>query len=160
LGTDGSFYGMTQRGGTADAGTIFRITPAGVFTVLKHFDYFNMGANPWGSLARGSDGNFYGMTTFGGLHFNGTIFRITPRGVFTVLQQLDAPTSGARPKGDLVQGRDGVFYGMTSEGGIYDAGTIFKITTGGTLTVLRHLNYNADGGYPTGSLVIQKPNPC
>jgi uncharacterized repeat protein (TIGR03803 family) len=157
-GNDGNFYGITSRGGTNDAGTIFKITPTGILTVLKNFDYFNMGANPWGSLMKGSDGNFYGMTAFGGLNFNGTIFKVTSTGTFSVLKQLDT-TSGVRPKGDLVQGSDGTLYGMTSEGGRYNVGTIFKITTNGTFSILRNLNYGTDGGYPTGSLIIQKPNP-
>src|SRR5436190_7551859 len=52
-----------------------------------------------------------------------------------------------------------VLYGMTSEGGNYGAGTLFRITTNGAFTVLRHFNYDTDGGSPNGTLIIQKPDP-
>jgi len=58
-----------------------------------------------------------------------------------------------------VQGSDGALYGMTSEGGNYGAGTLFRITTNGAFTVLRHFNYDTDGGSPNGTLIIQKPDP-
>jgi len=156
LGADGNFYGTTEDGGANYSGSIFKITPTGVFTVLKYFDYMNSGASPWGGLVRAADGNFYGMTTWGGQNFSGTIYKITPTGTFTVLKQLSA-TTGGRPYGDLVQGSDGALYGMTSEGGTYDNGTLFRITTTGVFTVLRHFNYDTDGGVPDGTLIIQKP---
>jgi uncharacterized repeat protein (TIGR03803 family) len=156
LGADGKFYGTTEDGGANSSGSIFKITPAGVFTVLKYFDYFDSGASPWGGLVRAADGNFYGMTSYGGQNFSGTIYKITPAGVFTVLKHLNS-TTGGRPYGDLVQGSDGALYGMTSEGGTYDNGTLFRITTSGVFTVLRHFNYDTDGGAPDGTLIIQKP---
>ncbi len=50
-------------------------------------------------------------------------------------------TDGKHPYGALVQGTDGNFYGTTSAGGSSNAGTVFKITSGGTLTTL----HNFDG---------------
>jgi len=117
----------------------------------------NSGASPWGSLVRAADGNFYGMCSYGGQNFSGTIFKITPAGTFTVLKHLNTSTTGGTPEGDLVQGSDGALYGMTSEGGNYGAGTLFSITTTGVFTVLRHFNYDTDGGVPDGTLIIQKP---
>jgi uncharacterized repeat protein (TIGR03803 family) len=159
LGADGNFYGMTENGGANSSGSIFKITPTGVFTVLRYFDYMNSGASPWGSLVRAADGNFYGMCSYGGQNFSGTIFKITPSGTFTVLKHLNTSTTGGTPEGDLVQGSDGALYGMTSEGGNYGAGTLFRITTTGVFTVLRHFNYDTDGGVPDGTLIIQKPDP-
>jgi uncharacterized repeat protein (TIGR03803 family) len=37
LGRDGNFYGTTQTGGTANVGTVFKITAAGSLTVLHKF---------------------------------------------------------------------------------------------------------------------------
>jgi uncharacterized repeat protein (TIGR03803 family) len=158
-GSDGNFYGMTYQGGASGYGIIFKITSTGTFTVLQNLDYYSTGGAPYGSLLRGTDGNFYGMTYQGGTNGYGTIFKITPTGTLTVLKNLDGTTTGIYPQGDLVQGSDGAFYGMTTSGGTYQGGTIFKITSTGALTVLRHLNPNTDGGTPYGSLAIQKASP-
>ena len=37
-GSDGNFYGTTQGGGAFSSGTVFRVTPAGVLTVVHSFD--------------------------------------------------------------------------------------------------------------------------
>ncbi|WP_158267480.1 choice-of-anchor tandem repeat GloVer-containing protein [Adhaeribacter arboris] len=152
-GADGNFYGMTYVNGEYRKGTIFKITPNGVFTVLKSFDYTNDGGNPWGSLVQGTDGNFYGMTLLGGKYNYGTIFKMTPKGVYTVLRSFNGTTNGGSPYGNLVQGKDGNFYGMTSAGGTHGYGTIFKVTPTGTYTVLRALNGTTDGSIPGGSLI-------
>jgi uncharacterized repeat protein (TIGR03803 family) len=36
-------------------------------------------------LVQGSDGNFYGTTTYGGAKGRGTVFQVTPAGVLTTL---------------------------------------------------------------------------
>src|SRR5579863_3816205 len=65
-GTDGNFYGTTAGGGTA--GTVFKVTQAGVLTTLHSFTGApSDGANPYGGLVQGSDGNFYGTTFLGGI---------------------------------------------------------------------------------------------
>ncbi|HEX5155184.1 MAG TPA: choice-of-anchor tandem repeat GloVer-containing protein [Parafilimonas sp.] len=156
-GTDGNFYGCTSTGGANGGGTIFKITPAGTFTVLRNLANGD-GTNPQCNLVQHSNGNFYGTTTQGGNNGGGTIFRITSAGSFQVLKHLATATNGGAPKGSLLVGTDGSLYGMTSDGGTYDAGTIFKITTTGTYTVLRHLNLVTDGGVPYGGLIIMPPN--
>ena len=158
-GTDGDFYGMTSLGGGADYGTIFKMTPTGTFTLLKLFNRSTRGAYPYGSLVQGADGNFYGMTSWGGSYDHGSIFKMTPTGTWTILKDLNKTSDGARPLGNLVQGSDGSFYGMTSEGGSYNGGTIFKLANDNSFTVLRHLNKDTDGGQPKGSLIIQKADP-
>lgn len=117
-GQDGDFYGMTEHGGKdfrTSFGTIFKISPEGKHTVLKHLSD-SEGANPRGSLVLARDGNFYGMTSSGGNHGQGTIFKISPAGSYTVLKHFTG-ADGSYPYGSLVQGRDGDFYGMTSGGG-------------------------------------------
>lgn len=146
---DGNFYGMTKSGGANGSGTIFKLTPTGAYTVLRHLAGSTDGANPEGNLVRGSDGNFYGVT-----YTNGRIFRITPGGVFTVLHAFLASTEGSYPAGSLVLGTDGKFYGTTSGGGINNAGTIFKVTPTGTITILKVLSPATDGGSPRGNLVM------
>jgi uncharacterized repeat protein (TIGR03803 family) len=156
-GTDGNFYGCTSTGGANGGGTVFKITPTGTFTVLRNLASGD-GTNPYGNLVQHPNGNFYGTTSQGGNNGGGTIFRISSAGSFQVIKHLTTATNGGAPKGSLLVGTDTALYGMTSDGGTYDAGTIFKVTTSGTYTVLRHLNLVTDGGIPYGSLIIMPPN--
>lgn len=151
-GSDGDFYGMTYTGGTYTYGSIFKTTSAGVITILHQLNYTTDGANPYGELTLGNDGNFYGMTSSGGTNGYGTIFKITPSGIFTVLRHLSS-ADGSNPHGHLVFAPDGNFYGCTYAGGAFGYGTIFKVTATGTLTVLHSLSSATDGANCYGSLV-------
>lgn len=156
-GPDGNFYGMTRNDGVNNYGTIFKITPSGAYTVLKSFSYSTEGANPYGHLVLGKDGNFYGITYGGGANGVGTIFKITPGGNFSVLRSMNKTTDGGNSYGSLTEGSDGNLYGITYYGGTYGYGTIFKIAKSGgsTFKVLRHLN-TADGIYSQGDLIQAK----
>jgi uncharacterized repeat protein (TIGR03803 family) len=68
-------------------------------------------------------------------------------------------TDGYVPEAGLVQATDGNFYGTTYAGGAnttgcggFGCGTVFKITTGGTLTTLYSFD-GVDGGNPSAGLV-------
>jgi uncharacterized repeat protein (TIGR03803 family) len=114
---DGNFYGTTFEGGSASPGTIFRITPTGKFSVLHNMDNSKgEGYGPAAGLVQATDGNFYGANSAGGINFNGTIFKITPKGVLSVLYSFDS-TTGATPLVSLVQHTNGVLYGNTLAGG-------------------------------------------
>lgn len=154
--SDGDFYGMTQNGGSANAGVVFKITSAGVVTILHSFTGGTTdGANPQGSLIQASDGDLYGMTQNGGASDDGIVFKITVGGAETVLYSFaGGTTDGANPQGNLVQASDGDFYGMTTYGGSNDYGTAFRVTPAGTETILYSFAGGAaDGAYPQGSLI-------
>jgi uncharacterized repeat protein (TIGR03803 family) len=148
IGTDGYFYGMTS-----NSSRFFRFKTAADFTIIKTLSYSTDGGTPYGNLVLGTDGAFYGTMSSGGTYFGGIIFKITTGGLITKLKQLNPTTDGGKPKGSLVRGSDGAFYGTTSEGGSGKAGTIFRIS-GTTYTVLRHLNMDKDGGTPLGGLIV------
>ena len=86
-----------------------------------------------GIIAQGRDGNLYSTAPKGGANGYGAVFKITPKGAFSVLYSFDA-IHGSSPTGGLTLGMDGNFYGTTTDGGTFGYGTIFKITPGGTLT--------------------------
>jgi uncharacterized repeat protein (TIGR03803 family) len=152
--TDGNFYGTTQLGGQHTKGTIFRITPGGAFAVLRHLSGPTDGGNPFCSLVMSNDGHLYGMANTGGANGFGTIFRITTGGTFTTLRSFAAASDGRSPYGSLVKGPDGTFYGLTSSGGLHNAGTAFQYVPGGAFAVLRNFQPATDGGNPRGSLVF------
>jgi uncharacterized repeat protein (TIGR03803 family) len=174
-GKDGNFYGTTTAGGNAAAvcngtlgcGVIFKITPAGKYTVLHRFNGALAkppeGGGPGGRLLLASDGNFYGTTYSGGLVQNfanqGTIFAVSPSCGFTTLYMFDnihGMTDGANPYAGLIQGKDGSFYGTTQFGGTSNAGTVFKFA-GSKTTVLHSFpettgQFFPDGAYPKAAL--------
>ncbi|MEO9230737.1 MAG: choice-of-anchor tandem repeat GloVer-containing protein [Devosia sp.] len=153
-GVDGNLYGMTVSGGGHNFGTVFKITTAGVETVLHSFAGGADGQNPFGSLIQGVDGNLYGMTYSGGTNSAGTVFKITTAGVESVLYSFAGGADGQNPYGTLIQGVDGNLYGMTAYGGTNSAGTVFKITTAGVESVLHSFaGGTADGQSPFGSLI-------
>jgi uncharacterized repeat protein (TIGR03803 family) len=154
-GADGNFYGTTSIGGAGNSGTVFKVTPVGTMTVLYNFGIYGSGdaQQPHASLLQGSDGNLYGTTLYGGAYNNGAVFRITPNGAESVLHSfsggysevghgLAGSNDGATPWAALIEGRRGDFYGVTGNGGIYNAGTVFKITSSGEETQL----YSFSGG--------------
>jgi uncharacterized repeat protein (TIGR03803 family) len=158
-GTDGSFYGTTGGGGTSTAcsigcGTVFKIQPNGSFLTLHNFDQTD-GEGP-GGLVQGTDGNFYGITVFGGTDQSGTVFKITPGGTLTTLYAGEFD-GGSFPD-SLVQGTDGSFYGTTLGGGAgrdcgsRGCGTVFKVSPGSFLK-LHSFNY-PEGSGPSGGLVL------
>jgi uncharacterized repeat protein (TIGR03803 family) len=84
-------------------------------------------------------GDFYGTTSAGGLHNDGTVFKITPSGVLATLYSFCSQrecADGSTPTAGLVQAPDGDFYGTTSSGGAHSDGTVFKITAGGALKAI------------------------
>ncbi|HLW84977.1 MAG TPA: choice-of-anchor tandem repeat GloVer-containing protein [Candidatus Sulfotelmatobacter sp.] len=156
--TDGNFYGTTRFGANSacngGCGTVFKMTPTGMLTTLHSFDSTD-GANPFGGMVQGTDGNLYGTTSAGGSANDGTVFKITLGGTLTTLHSFNV-TDGATPYGVLIQATDGNFYGTTKNGGSTscpgDCGTIFQITPGGALTTLHSFD-GTDGEYPFAGLV-------
>ena len=113
------------------------------------------GAFPSGPLILGGDGNFYGVTDTGGTNGRGTVYRITPSGVESVLLNFDGVADGSEPMGALVQGPDGNFYGTTAVGGAFHFGTVYKVTPDGVETVLWNFGATAgDGQNPEAGLLL------
>ena len=94
--TDGNFYGTTLKGGAANFGTVFQMSPSGTVTILHAFAGGSDGADPRAPLIQATDGNFYGTTAAGGAYY-GTIFRMTPAGVVTIMHVFLAPPPSAEP---------------------------------------------------------------
>lgn len=150
--TNGDFYGATAAGGAHNKGTIFKITPAGVLTTLHTFHGAPDGDGVSGGLSLASNGTLYGETFVGGANGDGTIFSITPGGTFTSLYTFCAQSGcadGSNPYNGLVPATDGNLYGLTDGGGVYNNGTIFKITTTGTLTTI--YEFCEQSGCPDGT---------
>jgi len=157
---DGNFYGTTYYGGNGGCqlpgcGTVFKITSGGALTTLHSFAGAD-GAAPLAGLVQAADGNFYATTVYGGTYNDGTVFKITSGGALTTLYSFCAQTgcNGTYPSAGLVQATDGNFYGTAFYGGTYNDGTVFKITSEGTLTTLYSLGGGA-GANPWAAALVQ-----
>jgi uncharacterized repeat protein (TIGR03803 family) len=149
--TNGNLYGTALAGGAHGYGTVFKITTSGTLTTLHSFDRTD-GANPEAGLVQATDGNLYGTAVAGGANGDGTVFKITTSGTLTTLHSFDV-TDGAVPYAGLIQATDGNLYGTTYAGGANNGyGTVFKITTSGTLTTLHSFDAT-DGAGPYAGLV-------
>jgi uncharacterized repeat protein (TIGR03803 family) len=158
-GADGALYGTTTVGGTADAGTIFRIASNGDFSTIASFNWTN-GSSPYPGLTLASDGNLYGVTTFGPAAYQsygqgcGTVFRVATNGVLTTLAVF-GQTNGCHPYVPLIQAADGDLYGTTHDAGPSGAryGNIFQASTNGALRNLLTFDM-LNGDSPQGPLVL------
>jgi uncharacterized repeat protein (TIGR03803 family) len=144
-GPDGNFYGTTGGGGAYGGGVVYKLTPGGVITVLHSFGQTSTdGYSLDCVLALALDGNFYGVTLYGGTDGDGTVFKVTPGGVFTNLLNFDG-TDGDFP-GSVIQATDGLLYGPSVEGGANGAGDLYSMTTAGVQTILHSFNgHDGDG---------------
>ena len=159
----GNLYGITNTAGNRNdcnnygCGTVYKLDPSGNLTVLHTFTGGIDGwpNATWGSLIPDPNGNLYGMASIGGLRDNGTDFRITPSGAFSVIHTFPtAPGDGEGPQFTLLRDpTTGLFYGTTFNGGANTYGSVYVLTKAGfgSDQVLHSFTFT-DGAFPQGSV--------
>jgi uncharacterized repeat protein (TIGR03803 family) len=193
-GSDGNFYGTTKSGGANNAsvcwasngsivgcGTAFKVTSDGDLSTLYNFcsaiNSQNLCADgyyPAAALVQGTDGDFYGTTSGGGVNqvevaTGGTIFKLGTSGQLTTLYSfcgLSSCADGSIPYAPLTEVGSGTFYGTTSAGGTGNTkssppcsgcGTLFEVTSAGQLSTLYNFCSQTrciDGRAPEGGLIL------
>jgi uncharacterized repeat protein (TIGR03803 family) len=117
------------------------------------------GYAPYAGLMFDAAGNLYGTTYYGGVHGDGTVFRLSPGAggwAETVLYNfcsVDGCADGTWPNAGLTLDAAGNLYGTTwNGGGASSYGTVFQLAPGAgntwTETVLHGFGENGDGHYP------------
>jgi len=136
FGSDGALYGVTEGGGAAMAGTVYRVSPpedGGKLwkkTIIWAFSTTD-GNDPQGQVAVDPANNVFAITDYGGTEGGGTLIELSPphaksaAWTETILQELDNNT-GYLPLSGLVSDANGVVYGITSAGGPGGRGTVFS----------------------------------
>jgi len=137
----GNLYGMTWDGGDHGGytGTVFRLSPNGdgswKETVIHSFGGYGDGVEAHGGVTFDSAGNLYGTTKLGGAYGWGAAFQLTPNGDGTWTENVICSFQG---NGDavysvagLIFDQAGNLYGASSEGGVYNGGTVFELSPNG-----------------------------
>lgn len=161
----GNLYGTTCGGGATGNGTVFKVDSSGNETVLYSFGGQPDGSCPQAGLVLDAAGDLYGTTRSGGTANDGTIFKLDTSGKEIVLNSFTGQADGKFPQ-DLLRDSAGNFYGTANSGGLVNCkgphgatigcGTIFKLDTTGTFTLLysfQGAGSTRDGGLPLGRLV-------
>jgi uncharacterized repeat protein (TIGR03803 family) len=106
------------------------------------------------ALIEGTDGFFYGTSSYYGSSGWGTVFRVSKDGGFVVLHHFTGGADGGTPYDKLLQASDGYFYGTTRDGGTFNGGTVFRIAADGAFEVMYAFN-RATGIHSPASGVAQ-----
>jgi uncharacterized repeat protein (TIGR03803 family) len=154
-------YGTATVGGSGARGRIFRINKDGTgYAAVRDFTGNEDGQAPRAGLIAASDGLLYGTTTIGGSNGFGTAFGIAPDGSgYRVLHHFTgATTDGTTPKGNLLEGPDGLLYGMATQGGggTGAKGVLFGVSKDGAIyrTLWQFAGLPLDGQTPVGGLAL------
>jgi uncharacterized repeat protein (TIGR03803 family) len=85
-----------------------------------------------GSQLLAADGNFYGIIGPGGSTIAGAgiIFKIMHNNMFLILHRFTGADGAGPYYGALLQGADGLLYGVTGSGGTSGNGTFFRFDPG------------------------------
>lgn len=146
------------------AATLAVATHAQTLETVHEWPLPGIVGDPQGApLTHGAD--YVGMTSGGGTNSAGYVFKLaSATGALTKIRDFD---QGAwAPKGGLILGSDGNYYGATFAGGLGSFtgfpgtgnGTVFRLTPAGTLTVLFNFSgVNGQTANPVGELVEVSP---
>lgn len=156
--SQGNLYGTTEYGGSANAGTVFKVDTAGKETIVHAFTGGTVGGQdggyPGAAVIRDPAGNLYGTTIAGGPDNFGTVYKVDAAGNETVLHAFTgANVDGETPWGALARDGAGNLYGTTQIGGTANGGTIFKVDAAGNESVLFSFTEQSQGSEPQSSLV-------
>ena len=162
-GPDNTFYGVTAGSsgfhGPVDYGSVFRFDPASKrFETLIKFTGTTgaaPGMQPDESLFLLETGTLVGTTRFGGKFNRGTIFRLTPAGVFTSYSftKFGGSLAGSTPSGRMVTDNAQNVYGTAERNAVsatFDGfnGLVWKLPPDGPPAVL--MEFGQSPGFAGG----------
>ena len=156
--SNGTFYGMTQQGGSNHVGVVFKMNVTGSsYTNLHSFSEYRNTDGPYAALVL-SGTNLYGMTVGGVRNGFGLVFRVSTNGggAYTNLHSFaGAPNDGGVPYGSLTLA-NGKLYGLTQLGGSNNLGVLFRMNADGSSCTNLHsfAGGKGDGEYPMGDLIL------
>ena len=156
---EGNIYGVTEEGGSAQGGVVYKLSKSHKFTILHSFaGGANDGCNVLGKPFRDKHGDIYGTTSSCGTSSLGTVWKLAKNGKETLLHSFAGGTSdGEYPLAGVIEDANGNLYGSTETGGSANLGTAYKVTQAGGFTLL-HSFTGSDGKYLYGGFVRDSKN--
>ena len=146
---DGSYYGVTQFGGSGYRGTAFRVSSTGVYSTLHSFTGAE-GRFPSSPLVQEPGGPIYGALPSAGPNGYGDLFSMTANGSLTDILDFSNSTYFLNPY--LIASPDGNYYGILSDGGAFFCGAVLKIASG-VVTDLADLPSSLASGLSANEMV-------
>lgn len=139
-------FGTSQYDPPNNDGDVWEVAHDGTFKVLHAFPVSGGdGTLPFSNLAADSTGTMFGVTVEGG-NGGGTVFSINSKGNFSVLHTFAVGTNdGCNSYGGAVLDQSGNLYGMTDGCGAYGDGTVWRVNTDGSDTLLHSFTGGTDG---------------
>jgi uncharacterized repeat protein (TIGR03803 family) len=159
LDSSGNLYGTTTAGGAHGLGTVYKVSSGGQESVLYSFAGGKDGATPKSNLVIDSSGDIWGTTTAGGVHDQGTIFRLwlNKRKNLWYEQRVHVfgdGKDGQVPVAGVFLDAAGNAYGTTSGGGEYGYGTVYELERPHFReTILWSFKDEADGAVPYAGVI-------
>jgi uncharacterized repeat protein (TIGR03803 family) len=159
---DGNFYGGTTEQvtptGLAKTGTIYRMTPAGVVTILNAFgskSHKSASANFLFYKGKLVEPVVVQQRKTPPAEWPGSVVATKLTGKMTTWHTL-AVSDGTSPDGSLILGSDGYLYGTSFGGGTSSDGTIYKInpTSPFAFTVVYNFSSSSAGIHPEAGLLL------
>ena len=161
MDAQGNLYGTSLEGGAYEQGTVFKVSPEGVLTVLHSFNG-NDGVYPSVGVTRDPAGNLYG-TVGGGPGGWGVLYKLAPDGNETFLYNFpNKPPYGNYPNHGVTIDPVGNLIGYTSftdKNDRTNGGSIYKFTQPGGFAIkyiFAELGGSSNGTGPVGTPLRDK----
>jgi hypothetical protein len=162
LDSAGNLYGTTYgKPAGENYGTVYELMPSGsgwTLSTLYTFQNGSDGGSPRADLIMDSVGNLYGTASVGASGVGGTVWELSPSGGswnFNVIYSFPGSTFG--PFSPVLMDAAGNLYGTTLAGGVFQQGSVFKLThiNGAWTYTSRHdFTGGSDGRSPYGHLIF------
>jgi uncharacterized repeat protein (TIGR03803 family) len=173
IDSSGNLYGVTWSGGDGrcHCGVLYELihpaTSGAPWThlVLHAFTNTNNDGRLPNAAVVLSSNTIYGVTQQGGLYDSGIVYRLIPGkngGTYSVIYSFGANNDASGPNGPLLLDSAGSLYGVTSLGGAFNAGAVYKLAqNGGSWTESILFSFGggslSSGITPVGNLLFDSP---
>jgi uncharacterized repeat protein (TIGR03803 family) len=151
--SSGNLYGTALSGGVNGFGIVWEISTTSGYLDVHDFGSGTDGRLPKGNVVFDSSGTMYGTASTGGIYSSsgGIVWKLTSGSVYSDIHDFGDGTDGQNPSASIAFDSSGNLIGTTDNGGLNSAGTIWKITSGGTYSDIHDFGVGLDGQNPTGS---------